>query len=59
MTERMQCNRDYSFFDRKEGLQEVKDKVKPFDWTFTTPYEGTLLSRENAFKVICYFCSSV
>ena len=27
---------------RTEGLQEVKDKVKSFDWTYTTDYKGTL-----------------
>ena len=24
------------------GLQEVKEVVKPFDWTYTTDYKGTL-----------------
>ena len=30
------------------GLKEVKDVVKPFDWTYTTRYQGTLTSEENA-----------
>ena len=29
---------------RSEGLQEVKEKAKPFDWTYTTSYKGTLSS---------------
>jgi len=29
---------------RPEGMQEVKDKVKPYDWTYTTNYKGTLSS---------------
>jgi type 2A phosphatase activator TIP41 len=27
---------------RSEGLQEVNDKVKSYDWTFTTEYNGTI-----------------
>ena len=25
------------------GLKFVKESVKPFDWTFTTDYKGTLI----------------
>lgn len=27
---------------RGESLEKVKGSVKPFDWTFTTDYPGTL-----------------
>ena len=27
------------------GLKEVKDVVKPFDWTYSTDYRGTVTSR--------------
>ena len=28
-----------------EGMKEVKEVVKPFDWTFTTNYMGTVSSK--------------
>ena len=35
-----------------EGMAKVKDVVKPFDWTFTTSYMGTVSSKEKEnFKV--------
>lgn len=40
-------------FFRSEGLQKVKDKVKSFDWTFTTEYNGTYNDR---IKVNIYIC---
>lgn len=37
---------------RAAGLQEVKEIVKPFDWTFTTKYCGSLTaSRQRTFQV--------
>ncbi len=42
---------------RKEGLEEVKDKVKPFDWTFTTHYQGTIKNKQDkVIKVRMYIC---
>lgn len=36
---------------RAAGLQEVKEIVKPFDWTFTTKYCGSLTaSRQRTFQ---------
>ncbi len=34
-----------SAFYRGTGLQEVGVVVKPFDWTYTTDYKGTLSSK--------------
>ena len=38
---------------RAEGLKMVKEAIKPFDWTFTTTYNGTLFStnKDSSFKV--------
>lgn len=30
------------YFSSAEGMQKVKDKMKPFDWTYTTDYMGSL-----------------
>ena len=38
----------------RKGLEEVKDKVKPYDWTFTTAYKGTYYDKEKQpLKVRC------
>ena len=37
--------------DREAGLKEAKDVVKPFDWTFSTSYKGTLLPEAGGFEV--------
>ena len=36
------------FVDRMEGLHEVKDNMKPFDWTYSTDYKGTLSTVTSA-----------
>lgn len=33
---------------REEGLKEVQDKVKPYDWTFTTSYKGSVRNSNTA-----------
>ena len=35
----------YVYF--RTGLSEVKGIVKPFDWTYTTDYKGTLFSEQH------------
>lgn len=37
---------------REAGLKEAKDVVKPFDWTFSTSYKGTLLPEAGGFEVV-------
>lgn len=36
------------FLDRAVGLMEVNESIKPFDWTYTTDYRGTLTSKGGA-----------
>ena len=33
---------------REEGLKEVQDKVKSYDWTFTTAYKGSMRNSTGA-----------
>ncbi len=33
---------------RSTGLQEVKDTVKQFDWTYTTRYQGTVFGGQQS-----------
>ena len=33
---------------REDTLQKVREVVRPFDWTYTTDYSGTLLPAEQA-----------
>ena len=35
---------------RQEKHQGITEVVKPFDWSYTTDYKGTLLSRSHRFK---------
>lgn len=35
------------------GLKEVKDVVKPFDWTYSTDYKGSVTSRGAAQFEVC------
>ena len=38
---------------RGTGLKKVESVVKPFDWTYTTDYKGTLSSRAGvSFEVM-------
>ena len=38
-----------------EGMAKVKEVVKPFDWTFTTNYMGTISSKGGTkFEVITF-----
>lgn len=39
---------------RSEGLEKVKDKVKSFDWTFTTEYSGSYNNKIQV-KCLCLF----
>ena len=33
---------------REDSLEKVKDAIRPFDWTYTTDYPGTLLAKQEA-----------
>ena len=35
---------------RQEKHQSITEVVKPFDWSYTTDYKGTLLSSSHTFK---------
>ena len=39
----------YNFF-REDCPETIKEVIKPFDWTFSTNYKGTLVGN-NPFKV--------
>ncbi len=43
---------------RTEGLQKVKESVKPFDWTYTTNYRGTLSSTKDVSFEVIALCES-
>lgn len=32
----------FIYFNRSESSEYLEEKVKPFDWTFTTDYTGTM-----------------
>ena len=32
----------------RSGSEHINEVVKPFDWTFTTDYKGTLLGKNEA-----------
>lgn len=36
-----------AWLDARAGSEHIKEVVKPFDWTFTTNYQGTLLSSDE------------
>lgn len=38
-----------SRFARQNSADEIKEYVKPFDWSYTTDYKGTVLSSEKPF----------
>ena len=41
----------------REETDGIKEVVKPFDWTFTTDYKGTITaSDKSTCKVCCSFC---
>ena len=40
----------YIIFFREDCPETIKEVIKPFDWTFTTSYKGTLVG-DNPFKV--------
>ena len=46
----MQKRTLYSFYKLlqcRSSCEHINDVVKPFDWTFTTDYKGTLLEKED------------
>lgn len=40
---------------RTDG-EHSKEVIKPYDWTFTTDYKGTLLGESLKLKVTVIFC---
>lgn len=52
------CNNNHdltlrAYFQKGEHSKEV---IKPYDWTYTTDYKGTLLGESLKLKVNLIFC---
>ena len=41
----------YTYLICRKDCDFIKHVVKPFDWTYTTDYKGTLLSKEAEIQV--------
>lgn len=45
----------FLFHFLRSETEHTKEVVKPYDWTYTTDYKGTLLGDTATLKVIIFF----